>query len=91
MITFTFKDDLSARALTFIVPDREASKLVASFSMFMLAAGYSQKTIDGAFAEMVVLDTVINPPPLTDGETSSTQIWTRKDGRLVRIDRAQDE
>ena len=74
MITFTFKDDLSARALTFIVPDREASKLVASFSMFMLAAGYSQKTIDGAFAEMVVLDTVINRPAI-DKDSWSLGPW----------------
>jgi len=64
MITFTYEHEESAHGVTFtLAEDSTATDVVASFSAFMLAASYSQETIDGAFAEMVVLDTVINPPP----------------------------
>ena len=76
MITFTFKHELSAHALTFTLSeDSTAPDLVASFSAFMLAAGYSQKTIDDAFAEMVTLDAVINPPPPTEYIVPRCAVW----------------
>ena len=75
MITFTYEHEESAHDVTFtLLEDSTATDLVASFSAFMLACGYSQKTIDGAFAEMVTLDAVINSPAI-DKDSWSLGPW----------------
>ena len=72
IFTFTHKDASSSHDVTFTRSENEAAPdLVASFAEFMLAAGYSKKAINDAFAEMVTLDAVINPPPLTDEQLDS--------------------
>ena len=77
MITFTYEHEESAHALSFTLSeDSTAPDVVVSFSAFMLACGYSQKTIDDAFAEMVVLDTVINRPMRTDKDIPAPNfVW----------------